>query len=237
MVRDDRGGTDDSDDREGEHPRLETQGRPNLMAVPISDVTHILDLTGVAANAVLGGVMARQHGFDIVGFATLALVSGLGGGIIRDTLLQHGPPLALLDPAYLITALAGAVVAYVIHVRGKLWEHSYQYVDAVAIGFWATAGAQRTLAVGLDWVAAILLGVVTAVAGGVVRDVLLRDVPQIMSGRRLYATSAFAASVVYVLLRTYVPVPVAGVVGGIVVGAGLCLLSYHRGWSLPRKQA
>jgi uncharacterized membrane protein YeiH len=206
------------------------------MALPIADVTHVLDLTGVAANAVLGGVKAREHNFDIIGFATLALVSGLGGGIIRDTLLQHGPPLALTDPAYLITALAGAIVAYAIRIRGPLWEHSYRYVDTVAIGFWATAGAQRTLAVGLSWLAAILLGVITAVAGGVVRDVLLRDVPQILSGRRLYATSAVAASVLYVLMRHFAGRPVLGVIGGIIAGAGLCLLSYHRGWTLPRKQ-
>jgi uncharacterized membrane protein YeiH len=206
------------------------------MALAIGEVTHVLDLTGVAANAVLGGVKAREHNFDIIGFATLALVSGLGGGIIRDTLLQHGPPLALTDPAYLITALAGAVVAYAIRIRGRLWEYSYRYVDAVAIGFWATAGAQRTLAVGLSWLAAILLGVITAVAGGVVRDVLLRDVPQILSGRRLYATSAAAASVLYVLVRYFAGRPVLGVAGGIIAGAGLCLLSYHRGWTLPRKQ-
>jgi uncharacterized membrane protein YeiH len=206
-----------------------------LTGVTVTDVTHGLDLAGVAANSVLGGVKAREHHFDIVGFATLALVSGLGGGIIRDTLLQHGPPLALVDPSYIITCLAGAVVAYVIRIKGPLWESSYRTIDAIAIGCWATAGAQRTLDVGLGWLAALLLGVVTAVAGGVVRDVLLREVPQILSGPRLYATSAAAASAVLVLCHG-LGARVVGVVAGIVVGAGLCLVSYHRGWQLPQKQ-
>jgi uncharacterized membrane protein YeiH len=205
-----------------------------LTSVTVGDATHGLDLAGVAANAVLGGVKAREHHFDIVGFVTLALVSGLGGGIIRDTLLQHGPPLALIDPSYLITAVAGAVVAYLIRIKGPVWEHSYRMVDALAIGCWAAAGAQRTLLVGLSWLTAILLGTITAVAGGVVRDVLLRDVPEILSGRRLYATSAVAASVVLVVCDQ-VGQAALGVIGAIVVGAGLCLLSFHRGWSLPRK--
>jgi uncharacterized membrane protein YeiH len=205
-----------------------------LTSVSINGVTHGLDLAGVGANAVLGGVKAREHNFDIVGFITLALVSGLGGGIIRDTLLQHGPPLALTQPSYLITAIGGALVAYLVRIRGAVWEHSYRMVDALAIGCWAAAGAQRTLLVGLSWLAAILLGIITAVAGGVVRDVLLRDVPEILGGRRLYATSAAAASVVLVSFE-YTGQTAAGVVGAIAVGAGLCLLSYHRGWSLPRK--
>lgn len=205
-----------------------------LAGLTIDSATHGLDLAGVAANAVLGGVKAREHRFDIVGFITLALVSGLGGGIIRDTLLQHGPPLALVDPSYLVTALAGALVAYNIKIRGRLWEHSYRMVDSLAIGCWAAAGAQRTLLVGLGWLPAILLGTITAVAGGVVRDLLLRDVPEILGGRRLYATSAAAASIVLVSCHA-AGLQAAGVVGAIVVGAGLCLLSYHRGWSLPRK--
>jgi uncharacterized membrane protein YeiH len=90
---------------------------------------------------VLGGVKAREHNSDIVGFITLALVSGLGGGIIRDTLLQHGPPLALTHPSYLATALGGALVAYLVRIRGPVWEHSYRMVDALAIGCWAAARA------------------------------------------------------------------------------------------------
>ena len=104
---------------------------------------------------------------------------GLGGGIIRDTLLQHGPPLALLYPSYLLTAIGGALVAYFVNLKGWLWEHSYRLVDAVALGCWVAAGAERTLEVGLGWLPAVLLGTVTAVAGGVLRDLLLREVPQI----------------------------------------------------------
>jgi len=105
----------------------------------LETLTHGLDIAGVGANAVLGGVKAREHRFDIVGFATLAITSGLGGGIIRDTLLQHGPPLALTDRLYLITAVASALVAYLLRIHGRLWEHGYRFVDALVLGCWAAA--------------------------------------------------------------------------------------------------
>jgi uncharacterized membrane protein YeiH len=207
-----------------------------LVIATLDTLTHGLDIAGVGANAVLGGVKAREHRFDIVGFATLAITSGLGGGIIRDTLLQHGPPLALTDRLYLITAVAGALVAYLLRIHGRLWERSYRFVDALALGCWAAAGAQLTLSDGLSWQAAVLLGTVTAVGGGVVRDVLLRDVPQIFGGNRLYATSAVLASMVLVLCHGLGPARL-GILAGTVVGAALCLVSYQRGWSLPRREA
>ena len=205
-------------------------------AVPVADLTHALDLAGVGANALLGGVKARERRFDVVGFVALAIVCGLGGGIIRDTLLQHGPPLALIYPSYLLTAIGGALVAYFVNLKGWLWEHSYRLVDAVALGCWAAAGAERTLEVGLGWLPAVLLGTVTAVAGGVMRDLLLREVPQIFGGNTLYATCATIASVALVI-GAYTGHSTAGTIGAVIVGAGLCLLSYRRGWTLPRKDA
>lgn len=127
--------------------------------MPVSDAVlnnlfRGIDLTGVVANAVLGGVVARAQRLDPVGFGTLAILSGLGGGLIRDTLLQHGPPVALTDYAYILTALAGAVIAFFVRVEGRLWDRFFPVVDALAVGCWAAAGAQKTLGVGLGWLPA-----------------------------------------------------------------------------------
>ena len=81
-----------------------------------------LDLIGVLANAVLGGVIARSARLDVVGFATLAILSGLGGGIIRDTLLQHGPPVALTDYSYILTALAARRSLSWSRSEGPVWD-------------------------------------------------------------------------------------------------------------------
>jgi uncharacterized membrane protein YeiH len=202
----------------------------------VTDLFRALDLTGVFANAVLGGVIARRERLDPVGFAALAVMSGLGGGLIRDTLLQHGTPVALTDPAYLLIALSGAAVTFLVRVEGRTWERVWPLADALALGCWAAAGAQKTLDVGLGWLPAVLLGTITAVGGGAVRDVVLRRVPGVLGGNTLYATCAVAASGTLVILydRGY---PTAGSLTGLVVGAGLCLLARQRRWVLPEADA
>jgi uncharacterized membrane protein YeiH len=204
--------------------------------VPVTDLLRALDLTGVFGNAVLGGVIARRAGLDPVGFVTLAVLSGLGGGIIRDTLLQHGTPVALTDYAYLLTAIAGAALTFLIRVEGRLWDRVWPVVDALALGAWAAAGAQKTLDAGLGWLPAVLLGTITAVGGGAVRDVVMRRVPTVLGGNTLYATCAAAASGALVLLSNH-GYQTAGSLTALVLGAGLCLLARQRGWVLPDADA
>lgn len=202
--------------------------------IPVTDALRWLDLTGVLANAVLGGVIARSARLDVVGFATLAILSGLGGGIIRDTLLQHGTPIALTDYWYVLTALAGAAIAFLVKVQGRIWDRVWPLVDALALGCWAAAGAQKTLALGLGWLPAVLLGTLTAVGGGFVRDIVLRRVPGILGGNTLYATCALAASAVMVgLYQSHHPT--MGAVAATLVGAGLCLLARWQHWVLPQR--
>jgi uncharacterized membrane protein YeiH len=205
-------------------------------AAGLSDLFRALDLTGVFANAVLGGVIARAERLDPIGFATLAVLSGLGGGLIRDVLLQHGAPAALTDYAYLLTAFAGAAVSFVVRVDGPVWDRLWPVVDALALGTWAAAGAQKTLAVGFGWLPAILLGTITAVGGGAVRDVVLRRVPGVLGGNTLYATCAIAASSVLVILSDH-DHPTVGLVAATLIGAGLCLVARWRGWILPSADA
>jgi uncharacterized membrane protein YeiH len=202
----------------------------------VTEVFRALDLTGVLANAILGGVVARRERLDPVGFAALAVLSGLGCGLIRDTLLQHGTPIALTDYAYLLTALAGAAITFLVRVEGRFWDRTWPVVDALALGCWAAAGAEKTLDVGLGWLPAVLLGTITAVGGGALRDVVLRRVPGVLGGNTLYASCAAVASGTLVVLHDRGH-PTAGSVTALAVGAGLCLLARSRGWMLPEADA
>ncbi|HEY9294463.1 MAG TPA: TRIC cation channel family protein [Microlunatus sp.] len=204
--------------------------------IPVNDLFRVLDLTGVFTNAMLGGVIARREKLDPVGFATLAVLSGLGGGMIRDTLLQKGTPLALTDNAYLLTALAAAVLTYVIRVEGKVWDRLWPIIDALALGCWAAAGAQRTLNFDLGWLPAILLGTITAVGGGAVRDIVLRQVPAVLGGTTLYATAAAAGSAALVIAFA-LGYPTVGSLAALLIGSGLCLVARWRGWLLPHADA
>lgn len=200
--------------------------------VALIDWFRGIDLTGVFANAMLGGVLAREQRLDPVGFASLAILSGLGGGLIRDTLLQHGTPIALTDYAYVLTALVGAAVAFVVPLAGKTWDRTFPVVDALALGCWAAAGAQKTLGVGLGWLPAVLLGTITAVGGGMVRDVVLRRIPAIFGGNTLYATCAVVASAIMVVLYELGHAQL-GLVVSTLTGAALVLLARWRDWRLP----
>jgi uncharacterized membrane protein YeiH len=202
----------------------------------VSSLFRVLDLAGVLGNALLGGLIARREKLDPVGFLVLAVLSGLGGGLLRDVLLQHGTPIALTDYAYLLTAFAGATLAFLMRVEGAAWDRTWPVVDALALGCWAAAGAQRTLDAGLGWLPAVLLGTITAVGGGAVRDVVLRRIPGVLGGNTLYATCAAAASGALVLLSVHGH-PTVGSIAALVLGAGLCLLARHRGWVLPDADA
>lgn len=199
----------------------------------VNELLRGLDLTGVLANAVLGGVIARSARLDAVGFATLAIMSGLGGGMIRDVLLQHGPPVALTDYAYVLTALVGAAITLLFRVEGRAWDRFWPLVDALALGCWAAAGAQKTLDLGLGWLPAVMLGTITAVGGGFVRDVVLRRIPTILGGNTLYATCALLASGVLVVIYR-AGFPAVASLSATLVGAGLCLLARWQRWILPQ---
>jgi uncharacterized membrane protein YeiH len=202
----------------------------------LTGLIRTADLTGVFASGLLGGAIARTERLDPVGFAVLAILSSLGGGLIRDTLLQHGTPVALTDYTYLLTALAAAAVAFLVRFEGPLWERVFPLLDAVALGAWAAVGAQKTLHVGLGWLPAILLGTITAVGGGMVRDVAVLRVPQVFGGNTLYATCAVAASGMMVALNRS-DHPTIGIIAATITGATLCLLARRRGWSLPSGSA
>ncbi len=190
------------------------------------------DVLGVLVNGILGGLIARARRFDPVGFLTLAILSALGGGMIRDVLLQAGPPVALADPAYLTAALAGATIAFLVPVSRRLWDLTFPYLDALALGCWAAVGATKALGVGLGWVPAVLMGTITAVGGGALRDVVLRKTPEVFGGNTLYATSAIVAATVAVVLSPVTSQPVATLVA-IATGMLLTLLARRRQWRLP----
>ncbi len=205
----------------------------NLLSVDdLASVTNVLDLAGVFASALLGGSLARTMDFDLFGFLVVGFVSGLGGGMLRDTLLQNGPPVALVDPLYVPVAIAGALIAFLVSFSELTWDRLFTVLDAAVIGFWSVVGVQRTFDAGLDWPAAIIMGTITAVGGGAMRDLLLRRVPAVFGGNALYATVAVAASAVMVI-ASHLGSPSIGIVAAIVLSLVLRWGAVRWGWGLP----
>ncbi len=197
-----------------------------------STLFRVVDVAGVVANGLLGGAVARRMGFDIVGFLVIGIASGLAGGALRDMLLGHGPAVMLTDPAYLTGAVIAAVTAYLMNVRGRFAHRLLTLADLLAVGCWSATGAAKALGVGLGWIPAIFLGTVTAVGGGVVRDVMVGRVPGIFGGSPLYASIAVLGSTEMTVL-TLLGHSQLGMAVSIVSCAAMGLLARRRGWILP----
>ncbi len=197
----------------------------------LDGVFRVVDVTGVVANGLLGGAVARSRRFDIVGFAMLAIISGLGGGMIRDVLLGVRP-VALTDPAYLSGALVAAVIAYVVKLEGPIPRRALGMADLLALGCWSATGAVKASMLGLGWLPAIMLGVITAVGGGMLRDVLVGKVPTVFGGNTLYASLAVLGSIEAIAFY-HAGRSDLGMAASILTCAVLGVLARRLGWMLP----
>jgi uncharacterized membrane protein YeiH len=193
---------------------------------------YILDLLGVAVFAISGALAAGRKGLDLFGVLVIAAITAIGGGTLRDLLLDRHPIFWIDDPTYLVVILgaAGFTLAYV-----RLREppgRALLVADALGLGLFAVAGAQIAEGVGLGTLIIVLMGTMTGVAGGVLRDVLTAQVPLILR-RDIYATAAIAGILVYLLLSALgLPPGVAAVLGMLSV-VTLRLLAIMKGLRLP----
>jgi uncharacterized membrane protein YeiH len=193
----------------------------------------LLDMAGTFAFAISGAVAARQKNLDLFGIIAIAYMVACGGGIIRDVCIGAIPPAGLADWRYLTLALVAAVVAIVAYPQVKRLDHPVQLFDALGLGFFAVFGAHKALLLGQNAQVAIVLGVVSAVGGGAMRDVLLNRTPLILR-KEIYASAALLAAVVQVagerlaLAMEWVPWV------GIVLCFGVRSLAMRHGWHLPR---
>src|ERR1700712_3687715 len=152
-----------------------------------------LDLAGTFAFALSGAVAAKQRGLDWFGILVIAFTVACGGGVLRDLCIGAIPPAGLADWRYLATALAAAVITMGSHGLVERMAHPVVLFDSLGLGLFAVTGAQKALLFGANGEVAVLLGMVTAVGGGVARDVLLNRVPVILQ-REIYASAALVGA-------------------------------------------
>lgn len=164
------------------------------------ELHQIIDLAGVAVFAVSGTLAALRARMDLLGVAVVAAVTAIGGGTTRDVLLDRHPVFWIEDPTYLAVILlaAGGTVIWTRIARPPM--NSLAVADALGLAFFVIAGSQLTRMAGYHWGIVILMGTITGVAGGVIRDILSARVPMIFRRGELYATAAIAGSGLFLLL-------------------------------------
>src|SRR6195952_522041 len=154
-----------------------------------------LDLAGTFAFALSGAVAARERGLDWFGILVIAFTVACGGGVLRALCIGAIPPAGLADWRYLATALAAAVITMGSHGLVERLAHPVVLFDTLGLGLFAVTGAQKALLFGVNAEVAVLMGMVTAVGGGVARDVLLNRVPVILQ-REIYASAALVGAAI-----------------------------------------
>jgi uncharacterized membrane protein YeiH len=202
----------------------------------LDSVVHWLGVLGVAVFAASGALEASRRQMDVVGFALVATVTGVGGGTLRDLLLGLSPVFWVEAPGYVLLCAAVAVLvfftAHLVESRFKvlLWA------DALGLALFCATGAERALAAGASGVVAVMMGVMTATVGGIARDVLCAQVPLILR-RELYATAAAAGAGVYVLLHAAGAPRPATTAAAFLAAFAIRALGLVSGWSFPAYKA
>ncbi|MGD8429700.1 MAG: trimeric intracellular cation channel family protein [Ectothiorhodospiraceae bacterium] len=189
---------------------------------------HALDLFGVAVFAISGALAAGQKRLDLFGVVVLAVVTAVGGGSIRDLLLGATPVFWVQGPEYVIIAGVCGLGTVAYAAIARLPSGALPVADAVGLGAFTVLGTQKTLAMGFPPLIAVVMGVLTGVAGGMIRDLLSGEIPLILR-REIYATAALSGAVVIVLLAPVTGLPVSAWVG---LAATLALRLAAIRWSL-----
>ena len=195
----------------------------------------LFDLGATFVFGITGALVALRRGYDIVGLFALAFVTGVGGGLLRDGLfIQQGPPAVTTDGRYIAVILLAGLVGLFFHGWVKRLTRGIALLDALGLGAYAVVGVERSLAAGLSIAAAVLVGVINAVGGGLLRDLLVRDEPLLLKPGQFYSLAAFAGCLLFVLLTVYfrMPAPRAGLVT-VAATFVVRVLAIQFNWSTP----
>lgn len=193
----------------------------------------ILDLLGTFVFALAGATAGARRHLDVFGILVLAFAAACAGGITRDLLIGATPPAAISDWRYLATSLMAGIIAFRWHAAIERMANPVRMFDAAGLALFAVAGAQKALAYELSAVMAALLGMLTGIGGGVVRDLLLAQIPTVLRSD-LYAVAALSGAAVVVIGDLLGAPPLWAAL----VGAALCftlrVMAIKFGWHLPK---
>ena len=201
----------------------------------IESLYYWSDIIGVLLMGMIGGTIARQRGYDIVGFFFIAMFSSLGGGMIRDVLINRGTVAAMSQPEYLYLAFTGAIIARFVYFKGKTWDYVQSHGDAVVSALWASTGALKAIAYGLPFIPCIMMGVFMATGGSMIRDIAMGREPAVFGDNTPTVIPAVACALV-VLGADSTGYLAYGVVLGPIVSFILTMLGIWVGWRIPARQ-
>ncbi len=204
------------------------------LSFSIQTLIYALDLFGTMAFAVTGAFKAIEHKADIVGIIILATITGVAGGTMRDIIIGRFPPNSISDPWYVVITICTAIVIFFMYPRLQKHWNLFLKFDALGLGVFTIIGAIFAYHVfGLNFLAIALAGMLTAVGGGILRDLFVNEIP-IVFVKELYASASFVGVLVfYLLLFIGMELYMTAIIG-MVITAVLRLIAMKYNWNLPR---
>ncbi|MFC4603350.1 trimeric intracellular cation channel family protein [Rhodococcus kronopolitis] len=192
----------------------------------------VVELVGLVAFAASGALVAVSKRLDLFGVCLIGVITAIGGGVIRDVLLGIVPPTSLNTWKFLTVASLTSLLVFFLHSAVRRLRREILVLDAIGMGLFASSGAAVALSVGASGQAACLIGATTAIGGGLLRDVLVNEMPLLLH-RDLYAIPALIGSAVVVACSTLGLSVDVGLVLGTTLAAAIRLLALWRHWQLP----
>ncbi|HEX7787331.1 MAG TPA: trimeric intracellular cation channel family protein [Methylomirabilota bacterium] len=204
------------------------------MSDPIlaSTLYTVFDLGGTFVFALSGAAAGVKHRLDLFGVLVLSFAAGNTGGIARDLLIGATPPVAIADWRYLVASIVAGLITFCWYGLVNRLRSPVLVFDAAGLALFAVSGASKALAFGAGPVGALLLGMLTGIGGGMVRDVLVREIPNVLR-TDLYAVAALGGAAVVVIARMLAVPPVGAALAGAALCFGLRFMAIRRGWRLP----
>ena len=194
---------------------------------------YVLDLFGTVAFAITGAFKAIEKKFDVVGILLLATITGVAGGTIRDVVLGRIPN-SIVDPAYVIATVASGIVIFFLYSKLKKHWNLFLKFDAIGLGVFTIIGATFAYNIfGLNFLAILLAGILTAVGGGILRDVFVNQSP-IVFVKELYASASFLGAAVFYIVIFLTNDVYAGTISGLLLATGLRMVAMKYNWNLPK---
>ena len=195
---------------------------------------YVLDLFGTMAFAVTGAFKAIEHKADIVGIIILATITGVAGGTIRDVILGKELPNSLIDPSYVIITVVSAIVIFLLHSKMKKHWNIFLKFDAIGLGVFTVIGATFAYNMfGMNFLVIVLSGMLTAIGGGILRDVFVSQTP-IVFVKELYASASFLGAAVFYLVILLTNDVYVGTISGLLLATGLRMVAMKYNWNLPK---
>lgn len=197
---------------------------------------YFLDLTGTIAFAASGAWIAVKKEMDLFGVVVLGMVTAIGGGTIRDLLLGDLPPFCLQNEIYLWLPIATALLVFFLHRYLPKLMQPLLYLDAIGLGTFVVIGTSKALLFETGPIGAVLMGILTGTAGGVIRDVLANEVPLILR-KEIYASACMFGGILLVVLhqlQTPQQITLLAAAGSVIL---IRILAVNFNWSLPKAQS